>query len=99
MVRIINAKKMYLECIINKWRMKYYYYQTHVGTALIVEWLNVKIQNRMAPPSPTPNESSKQAEPSQNKEETYRFQVRFILTFNKDCSITLANPFFVTNTS
>ena len=61
---------------------------THVGTALIVEWLNVKIQNRMAPPSPTPNESSKEAGTSQNKEETYRFQVRFILTFNNDCSIS-----------
>ena len=72
---------------------------THVGTALIVEWLNVKIQNRMAPPSPTPNESSKQAEPSQNKEETYRFQVRFILMFNNDCGITLETPFFVTKTS
>jgi hypothetical protein len=45
------------------------------GTALIVEWLNVKIQNRMAPPSPTPNESSKDAYSSKNKEETYRFQV------------------------
>ena len=65
----------------------------HVGTALIVEWLNVKIQNRMAPPSPTPNESSKQAGTSQNKEETYRFQVRFILTFNNDCSIS--KPVFV----
>ena len=74
---------------------------THVGTALIVEWLNVKIQNRMAPPSPTPNESSKEAETSQNKEETYRFQVRFILTFTDDCSISKlkASPFFVTTTS
>ena len=66
-------------------------FPNHVGTALIVEWLNVKIQNRMAPPSPTPNESSKQTEPSQNKEETYRFQVRFILTFNNDCSISKLN--------
>ena len=66
-------------------------FPNHVGTALIVEWLNVKIQNRMAPPSPTPNESSKQAEPSQNKEETYRFQVRFILMFNNDCSISKLN--------
>ena len=65
---------------------------THVGTALIVEWLNVKIQNRMAPPSPTPNEGSEETEPSKNKEETYRFQVRFILTFNNDCSIS-KNPF------
>ena len=87
--------------IINKGRMKYYYYRTYVGTALIVEWLNVKIQNRMAPPSPTPNEGSKETEPSKNKEETYRFQVRFILTFSNDCSIkiTLASPFFVNTTS
>ena len=71
---------------------------THVGTALIVEWLNVKIQNRMAPPSPTPNEGSKETEPSKNKEETYRFQVRFILTIINNCSIS-NNPFFVTTAS
>ena len=82
-----NVLSMYNGLIINKWRIKYHYYRPYVGTALIVEWLNVKIQNRMAPPSPTPNESSKQAGTSQNKEETYRFQVRFILTFNNDCSI------------
>ena len=92
-----NVLSMYNGLIINKWRIKYHYYRPHVGTALIVEWLNVKIQNRMAPPSPTPNESSKDAYSSKNKEETYRFQVRFILTFSNDCS--MASPFFVNTTS
>ena len=91
-----NVLSMYNGLIINKWRIKYHYYRPYVGTALIVEWLNVKIQNRMAPPSPTPNESSKDAYSSKNKEETYRFQVRFILTFNNDCSISnTGKPVFV----
>ena len=47
----------------------------YVGTSLIVEWLNVKIQTRNGGSSPSSNGNTDKNSYSVHGEETYRFQV------------------------
>ena len=52
---------------------------TYTGTALIVEWLNVKIQNRHAAGSSPTSNGNSQVSNSLSDQETYQFQVRITL--------------------